>query len=172
MATAGKDLSHYDKNTLPDASKMRIGIVVSEWNDDITENLYKGALETLIDCGLDKDAIFRYNVPGSFELIYGCRKMQESTFSVPGKRQKRALDAVIAIGSVIRGETAHFDFVCQGVTNGIKDLNLNKTRIPVIFCVLTDDTLAQSTARSGGVHGNKGSEAAVAAIKMAALKVG
>lgn len=171
MATAGKDLSHYDKTTLPDASKMRVGIVVSEWNEDITENLYKGALETLLDCGVDQNCIFRYDVPGSFELIYGCRKMQESTFTVSHKRQKRPLDAIIAVGSVIRGETAHFDFVCHGVTSGIKDLNLNKTRIPVIFCVLTDDTHAQSVARSGGVHGNKGSEAAIAAIKMAALKM-
>lgn len=171
MATAGKDLSHYDKTTLPDASKMRVGIVVSEWNEDITENLYKGALETLLDCGVDQNDIFRYDVPGSFELIYGCRKMQESTFTVPHKRQKRPLDAIIAIGSVIRGETAHFDFVCHGVTSGIKDLNLNKTRIPVIFCLLTDDSHEQSVARSGGVHGNKGSEAAIAAIKMAALKM-
>ncbi|BAO55925.1 6,7-dimethyl-8-ribityllumazine synthase [Nonlabens marinus] len=170
MATAGKDLSAYDKEALPDASGMRIGIVVAEWNDDITENLFKGAQSTLVDCGVSSDHIFRYNVPGSFELIYGCRKMQESTFSIAGKRKKQELDAVIAIGSVIRGETAHFDFVCQGVTNGIKDLNLNKTRIPVIFCVLTDDTHAQSVARSGGIHGNKGSEAAIAAIKMAALK--
>jgi len=170
MATAGKDLSAYDKESLPDASKMRIGIVVAEWNDDITENLFKGALSTLIDCGVPAEGIFRYSVPGSFELVYGCRKMQESSFSISGKRKKQALDAVIAIGSVIRGETAHFDFVCQGVTNGIKDLNLNKTRVPVIFCVLTDDTHAQSEARSGGIHGNKGSEAAIAAIKMAALK--
>ena len=85
---------------------------------------------------------------------------------------RKGLDAIIAIGSVIRGETAHFDFVCQGVTNGIKDLNLNKSRVPVIFCVLTDDTHAQSVARSGGIHGNKGSEAAVAALKMAAIKQG
>ncbi len=170
MATAGKDLSAYDKNELPDASKMRIGIVVSEWNDNITENLFIGARDTLLDCGVAQGSIIRVNVPGSFELIYGCRKVQESTYSIPGKREKQALDAVIAIGSVIRGETAHFDFVCQGVTAGIKDLNLNKTRIPVIFCVLTDDTHAQSVARSGGIHGNKGSEAAIAAIKMAALK--
>ncbi|WP_194852130.1 6,7-dimethyl-8-ribityllumazine synthase [Nonlabens antarcticus] len=168
MATAGKDLSAYDKQSLPDASKLRIGIVVAEWNEDITENLFKGAFSTLVDCGVDSEAIFRCDVPGSFELIYGCRKMQESTYGA--SRPTKALDAVIAIGSVIRGETAHFDFVCQGVTSGIKDLNLNKTRIPVIFCVLTDDTREQSIARSGGIHGNKGSEAAIAAIKMAALK--
>ena len=171
MATAGKDLSHYDKASLPDASRMRIGIVVSEWNDDITENLFKGAQETLIDCGVPKDAIFKYDVPGSFELVYGCRHMQNSIFTTANDQQSKTVDAVIAIGSVIRGETAHFDFVCQGVTNGIKDLNLNTSGIPVIFCVLTDDTHAQSVARSGGIHGNKGSEAAIAAIKMAALRL-
>lgn len=172
MATAGKDLSHYDKNSLPDASDMRIGIVVSEWNDDITENLFKGAHETLLDCGVDVERIFRMDVPGSFELIYGCKNMQYSSYPIKDSKLRKGLDAIIAIGNVIRGETAHFDFVCQGVTSGIKDLNLNKSRVPVIFCVLTDDTHAQSVARSGGVHGNKGSEAAVAAIKMAAIKQG
>jgi len=171
MATAGKDLSAYDRESLPDARDMRIGIVVSEWNDDITENLYQGAHETLIDCGVDADGIFRTNVPGSFELIYGCKNMQYATYPIKDRRQKKGIDAVIAIGSVIRGETAHFDFVCQGVTNGIASLNMNKSRVPVIFCVLTDDTHAQSKARSGGIHGNKGSEAAIAAIKMAALKL-
>ncbi len=170
MATAGKNLSDYDKSTLPDAREMSIGIVVSEWNEQITENLYKGAHATLIACGVPANNIHRLNVPGSFELIYGCRKMQNTTYAATSKLRKRSLDAVIAIGSVIRGETAHFDFVCQGVTSGIKDLNLNKSRIPVIFCVLTDDTFEQSIARSGGVHGNKGDEAAIAAIKMAAIK--
>ncbi len=172
MATAGKDLSAYDKNQLPDASNMRIGIVVSEWNDDITENLFKGAHETLLDCGVPERLIFRTNVPGSFELIYGCRHMQYGTYPMKERKLKKELDAVIAIGSVIRGETAHFDFVCQGVTQGIKDLNLNDSRVPVIFCVLTDDAKQQSLDRSGGKHGNKGSEAAIAAIKMAALKLG
>ncbi|AZQ44054.1 6,7-dimethyl-8-ribityllumazine synthase [Nonlabens ponticola] len=170
MATAGKNLSDYNKQLLPDATDMRIGIVVSEWNADITENLFKGALEALLDCGVQADNIHRLNVPGSFELIYGSRKLQETTFKVSGHRQKRHVDAVIAIGNVIRGETAHFDFVCQGVTQGIKDLNLNQFNIPVIFCVLTDDTHDQSVARSGGEHGNKGSEAAIAAIKMVGVK--
>lgn len=169
MATVGKDLSDYDKNKLPDAALMRIGIVVSEWNDDITENLYHGAVETLIDCGVHTDNIHRWNVPGSFELVYGCKQMQDASFPVVSNAMKKPLDAIIAIGSVIRGETAHFDFVCQGVTQGIKDLNLNKTRIPVIFCVLTDDHHQQSVDRSGGKYGNKGSEAAIAAIKMAAI---
>ena len=172
MATVGKDLSHYDKASLPDATDMRIGIVVSEWNDDITENLFKGAQETLLDCGIDPERIFRMDVPGSFELIYGCKNMQYATYPVKNSKLRKTLDAVIAIGSVIRGETAHFDFVCNGVTSGIKDLNLNKSRVPVIFCVLTDNTHEQSVARSGGIHGNKGSEAAVAAIKMAAIKQG
>jgi len=157
MATTGKDLSHYDKNTIPNAKDLRFGIVVSEWNEDITSNLYKGAVDALIDCGAQNENITKWDVPGSFELIYGCRKMME-----------KDLDAIIAIGSVIQGETKHFDFVCQGVTDGIKQLNLEGT-IPVIFCVLTDNTKQQAIERSGGKHGNKGTEAAIAAIKMASL---
>lgn len=121
MATANKNLSHYDKATIPNAKDFRFGIVVSEWNSKITEGLYEGAREALVDCGVSESNIERWNVPGSFELIYGCKKMQE-----------QAVNAVIAIGSVIQGETKHFDFVCQGVTMGIKDLNLNSD-IPVIF---------------------------------------
>lgn len=158
MATENHNLSDYDKTTIPNAKDFRFGIVVSEWNDTITEGLYKGAKEALLDCGALDDHIVRWNVPGSFELIYGCKKMQ----------QPKIFDAVIAIGSVIQGETKHFDFVCEGVTQGIKDLNiLNDT--PVIFCVLTDNNIQQSIDRSGGKHGNKGSEAAIAAIKMAFL---
>ncbi|MDO6760430.1 6,7-dimethyl-8-ribityllumazine synthase [Tamlana sp. 2_MG-2023] len=158
MATANKNLSEYDKTTIPNASKFRFGIVVSEWNDTITEGLYKGAFDALIDNGVLPNNIVRWDVPGSFELIYGCKKMQE-----------QMVNAVIAIGSVIQGETKHFDFVCEGVTQGIKDLNvLNET--PVIFCVLTDNNMQQSIERSGGIHGNKGTEAAIAAIKMAVLR--
>ncbi len=158
MATVNKNLSHYDKSTIPNAKDFRFGIVVSQWNDTITEGLYKGAYEALIDCGVNNDNIIRWNVPGSFELIYGSKKMQQQN-----------VDAVIAIGSVIQGETKHFDFVCEGVSQGIKDLNvLHET--PVIFCVLTDNTMQQAIERSGGIHGNKGTEAAIAAIKMATLK--
>jgi 6,7-dimethyl-8-ribityllumazine synthase len=157
MATANKNLSEYDKTTIPNAKDFRFGIVVSEWNHAITEGLYKGAFDTLIDCGVSSQNILRWDVPGSFELVYGSKKMQEQN-----------VDAVVAIGSVIQGETKHFDFVCQGVTQGIKDLNiLHKT--PVIFCVLTDNTMQQAIERSGGKHGNKGTEAAIAAIKMAVL---
>jgi len=157
MATVNKNLSHYDKSTIPNAKDFRFGIVVSEWNDKITEGLYNGAIEALLDCGAEKNNITRWNVPGSFELIYGCKKMQQQN-----------VDAVIAIGSVIQGETKHFDFVCEGVTQGIKDLNIMHNT-PVVFCVLTDNTLQQAIDRSGGIHGNKGAEAAIAAIKMAVI---
>lgn len=160
MATEGKNLSHYNKNTVPNAKEFRFGIVVSEWNDTITEGLYKGALDVLKEHEVTQENIVRWDVPGSFELIYGCKKMQESY---------DMLDAIIAIGSVIEGETKHFDFVCQGVSQGIKDLNVLND-IPVIFCVLTDNNMQQALDRSGGKHGNKGAEAAITAIKMAQLR--
>lgn len=159
MATAHKNLSDYDKAGLPDASNLKIGLVVSEWNGNITENLYRGAHETLLDCGVKPENVLRWNVPGSFELVFGAKKMSETS----------GVDAIIVIGCVIQGETKHFDFVCQGVTNGIAQLNLS-SKIPVIFCVLTDNHIQQSIDRSGGKHGNKGAEAAVAAIKMATLR--
>ena len=160
MATENNNLSVYDKTTIPNAKDFRFGIVVSEWNRDITEGLFQGAFDALKDCGAINDNIVRWNVPGSFELVYGCRRIQESY---------DMLDAIIAIGNVIQGETRHFDFVCEAVSHGIKDLNVRGT-IPVIFCVLTDNTKQQSIDRSGGKHGNKGTEAAIAAIKMAQLR--
>lgn len=159
MATAGKNLSDYDSSSIPDAKDLRVGMVVSEWNPEITENLFQGAKSTFLECGGRENNLKRWNVPGSFELVHGCKKMSES---IP------RFDAIIAIGCVIQGETKHFDFVCEGVTQGIKDLNVQGD-IPVIFCVLTDNNLQQSMDRSGGEHGNKGSEAAIAAIKMAVL---
>jgi 6,7-dimethyl-8-ribityllumazine synthase len=159
MATVNKNLSDYDKNAVPDARKFRFGIVVAEWNDTITEGLYDGALQALLDNEVPAGQIIRWNVPGSFELIYGAKKML----------QTQSVDAVIVIGCVIQGQTKHFDFVCEGVTQGIKDLNV-QTDIPVIFCVLTDNTMQQSIDRSGGIHGNKGTEAAIAAIKMAYIR--
>jgi len=159
MATENKNLSEYDKNTIPNAKDFRFGIVVSEWNENITEGLYNGAFDALVDCDVPQQQIIRWNVPGSFELIYGAKKML----------QTQNVDAVIVIGCVIQGQTKHFDFVCEGVTQGIKDLNV-QTDIPVIFCVLTDNTLQQSIDRSGGIHGNKGTEAAIAAIKMAYIR--
>lgn len=159
MATANKNLSNYDKNTIPNAKDFRFGIVVSEWNDHITEGLYEGAITALTDCGALHKNIIRWNVPGSFELVYASKKMIET--------QKP--DVIITIGCVIKGETMHFEFVCEGVTQGIKDLNV-LSDVPVIFCLLTDNTEQQSIDRSGGIHGNKGTEAAIAAIKMAYLR--
>ncbi len=143
---------------MPNAEGLRFGLVVSQWNEEITGALHRGAIETLLDCGAKDSDIVSWEVPGSFELIHGCKRMLET--------QKP--DAVIAIGSIIRGETSHFDYVCSATALGIKDLNLAH-EIPVIFCVLTDDTLQQAKDRSGGRHGNKGTEAAIAAIRMAVL---
>jgi len=157
MATT--NLSYYDKASIPNANKFRFGIVVSEWNPEITHNLYLGAQQALIENGATKENIIKWDVPGSFELTFGCKKMIET----------QNVDAIIAIGNVIQGETKHFDFVCDGVTQGIKDLNI-KYDVPIIFCVLTDNTKQQSLDRSGGKHGNKGIESAIAAIKMAALR--
>lgn len=144
-------------HAIPDASKLRIAVVVSNWNTSITENLFEGAIDVLTQKGCTK--VKRIDVPGSFELIYGCKTAIHSD-----------VDAVIALGSVIRGETAHFDYVCHAVSNGIKELNLLGI-VPVIFGVLTDDSIEQAQARSGGVLGNKGAEAAAAAIQMAKLSI-
>lgn len=158
MATQNKNLSEYDKSALPSVAGKKFGLVVSDWNREITNSLYQGAVDTLKDCGVDTASITTYQVPGSFELIFGSRKMMRDVNP----------DAIIAIGSVIRGETAHFDYVCEAVAQGIQALNL-MGEVPVIFCVLTDDTWEQAKARSGGQHGNKGVEAAIAAIKMTGL---
>lgn len=156
MATT--NLSAHDLKKLPSAARLKIGLVVSEWNGSITENLYRGAVETLLELGAKENNLVRLNVPGSYELVFGSKKLlQEGSF-----------DAVIAIGCVIQGETRHFDFVCEAVSQGIKDLNVLYDK-PTIFCVLTDNNIAQSKARSGGELGNKGVEAAVAAVKMASL---
>ena len=153
MATAQRGKLNLD--SAPSAQGLHIALVVSEWNNDITGGLRDGAIDTLIQIGIEPDHVIVHSVPGSFELIHGCKVAAESG----------QYDAVIAIGSVIRGETAHFEFVCSGVTQGIALLNVTGN-IPVIFCLLTDDNREQSIARSGGSMGNKGSEAAVAAVKM------
>ena len=161
MATENKNLSNYDKTTIPNAKDFRFGIVVSEWNENVTNGLFTGAETALLDCGALPKNILRWDVPGSFELIYGAKKIIET----------QNLDAVIVIGCVVKGETMHFEFVCDGVTQGIKDLNVLQD-VPVIFCLLTDNNMQQSIDRSGGKHGNKGTEAAIAAIKMAQLRKG
>ena len=159
MATANKNLSSYDPDSVPDGAEMSIGIVASEWNGEITNNLVKGAIETLKKHGVKEESIDLRWVPGSFELPVAARWMLES----------KKTDAVICIGSVIQGETKHFDFVCNAVSQGVKDVGLASGK-PVIFGVLTDNTLQQAKDRSGGKHGNKGDEAAITALKMVALK--
>ena len=157
MATKNTNLSHFSKEEVSNAKGLRFGIVVSEWNENITNSLYNGAYDTLIECGANATDISRYNVPGSYELVFGAKIAAKSK-----------VDAIICLGSIIQGETKHFNFVCNAVALGIKDLNL-ALNIPVIFGVLTDDTIQQAENRSGGKHGNKGVEAAITAIKMAVL---
>ena len=123
MATKNTNLSVYDKATIPNAKNFRFGIVVSQWNPAITGGMFQGAFDAILDCGGIKENIVRWDVPGSFELIYGCKKITQSY---------DMLDAVIAIGSVIEGQTKHFELVCQCVAQGIKDLNIQGD-IPVIF---------------------------------------
>ena len=158
MATTNYNLSDYDLDAVPDGSSFRIHLVVSQWNNTVTTALCNGAIKTLKQHGVKDSNIKIWKVPGSFELIYGAKKAQSF---IP--------DAVISIGSVIKGETQHFDFVCQAVSQGVKDLNL-ASDVPVIFCVLTDNTLQQAKDRSGGKHGNKGTEAAIAALHMSELR--
>ena len=157
MATTNNNLSDFNKDSLPDSSSMKIGIVVSQWNNKITDGLYNGAITTRIESGISENNIEKIEVPGSFELIFGAKVLS-----------RKDVDAIICLGSVIQGETKHFDYVCQAVSNGIKDLNISLD-IPVIFGVLTDNTMEQALNRSGGKHGNKGVEAAVTAIKMVHL---
>ena len=132
MATKNNNLSDYKKDTLPNVSNLKFGIVVSQWNKEITDGLFNGAYSTLIDCGVLEENIKKLEVPGSFELIFGTKILS-----------KKNVDAIICLGSVIKGQTKHFDYVCQGVTNGIKDLNIS-LGIPVIFGVLTDNTMDQA----------------------------
>lgn len=158
MATENKNLSEY--GTLPEVMPhWRIAIVKARWNGEITGGLYLGALELLEHAGVAASNIITLMVPGSFELPLAAQWAIE----------KRGADAVICLGSVVRGETAHFDYVCQAVSQGIKDVNL-KHSVPVIFGVLTDDNMEQARARSGGKLGNKGIEAAVTALEMLKLR--
>ncbi|MBN2165186.1 MAG: 6,7-dimethyl-8-ribityllumazine synthase [Marinilabiliaceae bacterium] len=159
MATALKNLSDYDKSKVPNALNMKFGIVVSEWNEKITEALYNGAFSTLVANGALPDNILKKYVPGSFELTAGGKILAQNT----------DVDAVICLGCVIRGGTPHFDYVCNGVTQGITELNI-KFDIPFIFGLLTTDNEQQALDRAGGIHGNKGDEAAITAIKMVAFK--
>lgn len=160
MATKNKNLSNVDVSGFKFMLGKKVGIIVSEWNENITEGLKKGAINTLTKAGISPKNIITHYVPGSFELPFGAKTILNSDLE---------LDAVICIGCIIRGETSHFDFVAQGVTYGIQKLNMEQG-VPVVFCVLTDNNIDQSIARSGGIHGNKGDEAAITALKMIQLK--
>lgn len=155
MSTAYHNLSDYDFNSVPDASTMRFGIVVSEWNYNITGALLDGAVKTLKKHGASEGNILIQSVPGSFELTFGASQLIKS-----GK-----VDAVIALGCVVRGDTPHFDYVCAGATQGIAYLNAT-TDIPVIYGLITTNNMQQAEDRSGGKLGNKGDECAITAIKM------
>lgn len=162
MATAYHNLSDYDPNSVPSAENMRFGIVVADWNENITYALLDGAVETLKKHGCPDENITVMHVPGSFELIYGAQLMTEAT-SYTGQGHK--VDAVIAIGCVVRGDTPHFDYVCQGTTQGIAHLNATQ-EIPVVYSLITTNTMQQAEDRAGGSLGNKGDEGAITAIKM------
>ena len=158
MKSSSQNFTKITLEDFPNLKKNKIGIVVSEWNKDITSNLLAGAQEKLIEFGIKNENIKISWVPGSFELVYGCKELS-----------KQNLDAIIAIGCVIKGETDHYDFICNAVSNGIMQLNISYS-IPVIFCLLTDHNKNQSLDRSGGKLGNKGAEAAIAALKMISFK--
>lgn len=155
MAGILKSVSGKSKINL---SKKKFAIVVAEWNEEITEALYEGAFRALVEAGAKKKNIIRKNVPGSFELPLGALRMAE----------QKSIEAVIALGCVIQGETPHFDFISQAVALGIMEVNL-KTRKPVAFGVLTTLNKKQAEDRAGGKFGNKGEEAAATVIKMLEL---
>ncbi len=156
MATAIHNLSEYDFSQVPDASNMCFGIVVAEWNPEITGALLDGCVKTLEKHGTLPENIHVKTVPGSFELVYGAQQMCKND----------GFDAIIILGSVIRGETPHFDYICEGVTYGIAHLNAVQN-IPVVYGLVTTNDLQQAQDRAGGRLGNKGDECAVVAIKMA-----
>ncbi len=159
MASTEKNLSEFEGEDIPDGKGMRIAIVVSEWNAAITGALFDGAVKTLVKNNVRKDDIIISKVPGSFELTLATQFLCED----------KSIEAVIALGCVIQGETKHFDFICDAVAHGITNVGLKYNK-PVIFGVLTTNNLQQAQERAGGKHGNKGDEAAVTALKMIALK--
>ena len=159
MATETHNLSNYNPADFPPPTGKTVALVASKWNEEVTEGLLNGALEFLKDSGMNDDQIHIHRVPGAFELPIAAAMSLEHD----------QVDAVIVLGAVIRGETAHFDYVCQGVTFGVQQVSIKYNK-PVVFCVLTDNNIEQSRARSGGEHGNKGVEAAATALQMMALK--
>ena len=154
METTSKGPGERSRNLKGVYSKLRIGIVVSEWNHEITDSLYSAAFDALFSKGVKKDNVIRKDVPGSFELSLGAQWMAQEAY-----------DAVICLGCVIQGETRHFEYICQSVAQGLKDVALKYDK-PVIFGVLTTNTYRQAVDRAGGKMGNKGEEAALTALRM------
>ncbi len=159
MSSGTKNLSEFEGSDIPNGDGMRIGIVVAEWNSSITGKLFDGAVRTLVKNGVNKKDIITTTVPGCFELTVGSQFLCED----------KSIDAVIALGCVLQGETRHFDFICDAVAHGITNVSLKYNK-SVIFGVLTPTTMQQAEDRAGGKLGNKGDEAAVTAMKMIALK--
>lgn len=159
MSSANKNLSTIEGTPVPNAQPYRFGIVVAEWNSEVTLALKEGAVNTLVANGALAQNIIIKTVPGSFELTLGAQYLAEYL----------GVDAIICLGCVIQGETRHFDFICDAVAKGITDLNIKYNK-PFIFGVLTPNNQEQALDRAGGKHGNKGDEAAVTAIKMLDLK--
>jgi 6,7-dimethyl-8-ribityllumazine synthase len=159
MSSSLKNLSDFTHTTVANAAGMRVGIVVAEWNIEITGALRDGAIKTLLAHGVTESDIVVTYVPGSFELTFGSQLLCED----------KLIDTVICLGCVIQGETRHFDFICDAVAQGVTNVSLKYNK-PVIFGVLTPNTLQQAQDRAGGKHGNKGDEAAITAIKMVQLK--
>ena len=155
MASSEKNLSSFSTPSSEEVSKFKFGIVVSEWNEEITEAMYDGAVSTIVAMGGNRDNILRKDVPGSFELTLGAQHFAKQD----------SIDAVICIGCVIQGETKHFDFICDAVANGLTNVGLEFDK-PVIFGVLTPNTMQQALDRAGGKHGNKGDEAGATAINL------
>jgi len=159
MATNLKSLSDFSHIEIPSAQPFRFGIIVAQWNPEITEPLYRGAYEMLKKYNALEENIITIQVPGSFELTSGADLLLAF----------KQVNAVICLGCVIQGETRHFEFICNSVANGIAQVSIKHNK-PVIFGVLTTDNLQQAQDRAGGKHGNKGEEAAVTAIQMAEIK--
>lgn len=158
MASSLKNLSEYKETSL-NIDGAKVGILISEWNDGITNAMAQGAIDLMIEKGIKEDDIYVRYVPGTFELSYGAQQMS----------QYKPVNAVICIGCVIQGETRHFDFISQASADAIANVALNND-IPVVFGVLTTDTLQQAQDRAGGKHGNKGTEAGITALKMISME--
>lgn len=159
MSSKSKNLSTYDLTKIPDCSDLKIGIVVSDWNDDITHSLYDGCLETLSKHGVLSKNILTIQVPGAFELPVGAKMLAG----------KEVLDAIICLGCVIKGETDHDIYINRAVAQGIMNMSIMSGK-PIVFGLLTPNTKQQALDRAGGKYGNKGVEAAQTALRMSHLK--